>query len=90
MELASAPESDLRDGQRAAQICRRILEQHPDDFQTMEVLAAALAETGDFSGAIEMAQRAVQVSQTRGVPGAPEQIRKALDLYARGQPLRQP
>jgi tetratricopeptide (TPR) repeat protein len=59
--LATCPDDAHRDGARAVSLARRALEQNGGS-SARDALAAALAETGDFPGAVEQAQQAVDLT----------------------------
>jgi tetratricopeptide (TPR) repeat protein len=59
--LATCPDDAHRDGARAVTLARRALDQGGGSA-ARDALAAALAETGDFPGAVEQAQQAVDLT----------------------------
>ena len=87
-ELATAPEPGLRDGARAVALATRLVEARPRDPVAHELLAAALAETGQFEASIRHAERALAMAS--GNPRLVNEIRARLSLYRRGEPFRQP
>jgi cytochrome c-type biogenesis protein CcmH/NrfG len=58
------------------------------DPAVMDTLAAALASTGDFAGAVSAAEAAVEIANRLGTAALAEQIRDRLAVYRRGQPYR--
>ncbi len=89
-ELATAPAAELRDGEEAVRLARRVHEAYPDDPGSADVLAAALAETGDFEQAAAVAGRALERARAGGGAEAAEGIRARLEVYRQGRPFRQP
>lgn len=89
-QLATAPAPDLRDGQRAVQLARPVVQRFPQDPQALDLLAAALAESGDFDRAAGLAQRALLSARSQGQHGLAAQIATRLGLYQEKKPFRQP
>ena len=91
MLLASHPEEKVRDGDQALLLARRAMAGAMGESPwVMDVLAAAMAETGEFDKAVETAERVVELAQRRQV--APEdlaQMRARLALYRESRPYRQ-
>lgn len=88
--LATASEPEVRDGQRAVTLARELLRSRPGP-DVAETLAMALAEIGDFEQAVQLQEQVVQRSRQRGEPPASLQPREQrLELYRRGQPVRDP
>jgi predicted Zn-dependent protease len=87
--LATCPDASMRDGRQAVRLaesaCRTT---HYEDGYCLDVLAAALAETGDFQRAVHLAAEAVARLQAEGQPSAP--IEQRLALYHQGRPYREP
>jgi Flp pilus assembly protein TadD len=88
-KLATAEEPQLRDGftalRLAKQCCRVAGDGHPVPLDT---LAAAYAEVGSFDQAVEVAQRAAQLADSRGQNDLAGQIRERSRLYEKRQPFR--
>lgn len=84
--LATSPEDDLRDGQRAIELATRACE--ITEYKTPHVLstlAAAYAESGDFENAIKWSQKAVELND----PENKEQMENELKSYRDGKPWRE-
>jgi tetratricopeptide (TPR) repeat protein len=82
---ATCPLADFRDGPSAVAHAQRALElakENPAEYQA--VLAAAYAEAGDFSRAVEWQSRCLEASP----PESLAQMRERLKLYESQQPLR--
>lgn len=86
--LATAPDDDLRDGTRAEELARLVVETLRNPA-TLDTLAAALAETGDFDEAVSVMEEAIRLSAA-----APTTANKGLEarvsLYRAGKAYRQP
>ena len=88
--LATTAAADVRDGPAALAHARRAVElTGARDAVALDVLAAALAETGELGGAVEAAERAAASAslEDRELLGG---IRERLRLYRRGRPYRAP
>jgi hypothetical protein len=81
--LAAAPDDRVRNGKRAVQLAQRANKLHgtpsPD---TLDTLAAAYAEAGQFDRAIETQQQAIALAPDREI------FQQRLQLYKSGKPLR--
>lgn len=86
-ELATAPEADLRDGAEAVRLARSALARSPQDPVYEYTLAAALAETGDFKGALDAAEQAEREAERLGRAGQAATIRAAIARLQAGRPL---
>lgn len=99
--LATSPEDELRDGERALKLASKAAElsghQKPHILST---LGAAYAETGDFENAkkwsqmaVELAQKAVETAdneaERKRLQDELEQLKKELESYGRGEPVRE-
>ena len=76
--LAASPLRDLRDGDRALSLLQ-IQGADSVDSSTAEVLAMALAETGDFQRAVAVQRNILQAAGEAGLEVA--WVRRRLDLY---------
>ena len=89
--LATLPEDELRDGARALEVIRAVIEKSPEeDPAHLDTLAAALAETGDFAGAARTMKKVRARFRAAGAP--PElldQIRAHEAAYGAGRPWRE-
>jgi tetratricopeptide (TPR) repeat protein len=85
--LATCPEGQYRDAQKALELARKALALRKDsDPQYQEMLAAVFADAGNFAEAIQWQERAVQaLSLQEG-----EQARARLHLFRKQLPYRQP
>jgi len=84
--LATCPDAQYRDGEKAVSNARRACEllrwKH---WNTLEVLAAAFAEDGQFTEAVKWQTKALELAP----PGAKPQLRSRLERFAAGSPYRQ-
>jgi tetratricopeptide (TPR) repeat protein len=89
--FATSPDDSLRDGKKAVQLAegamrvsgRRI----PIIFRT---LAAAYAESGEFSNAIQIARQGSELANSQGNPGLATELQGNIALYQEQRPLRDP
>ena len=89
--FSTSPDSSLRDGTKAVQLAEQAVRvsgrRIPILFRT---LAAAYAESGQFSEAIQAAQQGIQLANSQGNPGLATELQSNIDLYQERQPLRDP
>jgi tetratricopeptide (TPR) repeat protein len=89
--FATSPDESLRDGTKAVRLAEEALRisagRIPIIFRT---LAAAYAETGRFSEAIQTAQRGIELANSQGNPGLAAELQGNIALYQERQPLRDP
>ena len=88
--LATHEDAQLRDGAEAVRLAERACELTEYKLPyTLDTLAAAYAELGQFDQAIETAQRAAQSAQKAGKRELSESIRNRLKLYQAKRPYRE-
>jgi len=89
--FATSPDDSLRDGAKAVQLAEQAMRisggRIPIIFRT---LAAAYAENGRFSEAIQTAQRGIELANSRGNSGLATELQSSIVLYQERQPLRDP
>jgi protein O-mannosyl-transferase len=89
--FATSPDDSLRDGANAVQLAEEALRisahRIPIIFRT---LAAAYAETGAFSKAIQTAQEGIELANSQGNSGLATELQGNIALYEQRQPLRDP
>jgi Tfp pilus assembly protein PilF len=89
--FATSPEDSLRDGAQAVQLAEQAMRisggRIPVIFRT---LAAAHAESGQFSEAIETAQQGIALANSQGNSGLATELEGNIALYRERQPLRDP
>jgi tetratricopeptide (TPR) repeat protein len=84
--LATNPDSKVRDGKKAVALAQKSCELSGwKDSQTVDTLAAAYAEIGDFKNAIEFENKAIALKKA-DEPDGDERAR--LQLYEDHQPYR--
>ena len=89
--LATCPMADLRDGPRAVELARQAMHNAAGaDLPAREALAAALAEVGDFPGAVSILDEVLEdVSRAMGT-ATRERLKSQLDRYRNRTPIRDP
>lgn len=89
--FATSPDPSLRDGPRALELAEHALRlsagRIPILFRT---LAAAYAENGRFSEAIQTAQKGIELAKSQGNPGLATELQGNVTIYEQHQPLRDP
>ena len=89
--LATSPDESLRDGAKAVQLAEQALRisggRIPIIFRT---LAAAYAESGRFSEAIQTAQQGIELADSQGNSGLATELQGNIALYQERRPLRDP
>jgi len=89
--LATVPDDSLRDGARAVELATQSVQiGDGQDYRSLDTLAAALAEDGQFEKAVEIAARAAEAARMAGDPGVARDIAGRIDLYQDGQASRLP
>ncbi len=86
--LATSPEDDLRDGEEALRLARRVVAAHPDTIAGLRALAAAWAETGNFAEGVHVIEHALVVAKAKRSDADLDQLGRDLAQMRRGQPLR--
>jgi serine/threonine-protein kinase len=82
---ATAPDPDVRNGQRAKECATRACELSEwDDPSYLDTLAAACAELGEFDDAVKWMEQAME----KVPPEVEDDYRSRLDLYQDGKPVR--
>jgi hypothetical protein len=88
--LATAPDADVRNGVEAEQFAEEANSQaRAEDPNTLDVLAAACAEKGDFAHASEYASRALELANHNNLRALASAIRSRLSMYADQKPFRE-
>ena len=86
--LAVSPEEGVRDGARAVELARSVVDEQPL-VDHLETLAMALAEAGRFDDAVTWQQRALEAERQAAGGNSPQRLDR-LALYQARQPLRAP
>jgi len=89
--FATSPDQSLRDGPKAVELAEQALRlsggRIPILFRT---LAAAYAESGEFSKAIQTAQQGIELANSQGNSGLATELQGNIELYQEQRPLRDP
>ena len=89
--LAAAPDSATRDGAQAVALARRASRMAGDmNPLILRTLAAAYAEAGDFSSAIETAARGADYATKQHNAFLADELRRNMTLYEEKTPLHDP
>ena len=88
--LATYPVDAIRDGKRAVELAAKATTLPGGDVPiVLRTLAAAYAESGDFSKAIDTAQRAIDLSTTQNNTSLLATLRHEIELYQARTPYRE-
>ncbi len=89
--FATCPEDSVRDGRQAIELAEKALRISGGKIPMIySVLAAAYAETGRFSDAIQTAQRGAELAINQGNQPLAAELQSNIALYQSGRPLRDP
>jgi tetratricopeptide (TPR) repeat protein len=89
--LATWPEASLRDGNKAVELAQQANAlTGGENPLILHTLAAAFAEAGRFSEAVETAQRALQLAGAQSNTGLAGQLQSEMKLYQAGIPFHLP
>jgi Flp pilus assembly protein TadD len=87
--LATSIDDSLRDGRRAVELASSVIhDSRRENSIVLRTLAAALAETGNFSEAIDTAQRALQAANATGDTNISLDLERNIEGYRLNRPLR--
>ncbi len=88
--LATARDDSVRNGREALELAHRAgALVHDSNPNTLDALAAAYAETGDYATALKTAFAALDVAKASGQTDLAAEIELRIELYRRSQPFRQ-
>ncbi|MDG2385699.1 MAG: ASPIC/UnbV domain-containing protein [Pirellulaceae bacterium] len=88
-QLATNPRDDIRNGQMAVKMATHAAKLTQNNNPgLLDTLAASLAEAGDFSQAIGVSKRAIEIAERSGNLPLSGRLRSRLTLYGRGEPYR--
>jgi Flp pilus assembly protein TadD len=83
------PQPSLRDGARAVQLATQASQAAGGTNPLfLRTLAAAYAQAGQFSDAVQTAQKALELAEPRSKPLA-DALRREVKLYEAGRPFEQ-
>jgi hypothetical protein len=87
--LATSSNPSTRDGPKAVELAGEVAQRlgHPNAF-VLRTLAAAYAESGRFTEAIDAAEQGFQLATAQGNSPLAEDLRHNIDNYRMGLPLR--
>ena len=85
--LATCPDSEVRNGTRAVELARTVVQRFADDASAWEILAAAYAEADCYPDAVNAARRALELTKAQHKEITSEML-ECLRLYEAGQPYR--
>jgi tetratricopeptide (TPR) repeat protein len=89
--LAASPQAALRDGPKAVQLAQRANDlAGGKNAIFLHTLAAALAEAGRFSEAVEMARQASRLTEAQSETGLTRVLQSEIRLYQAGIPYHIP
>jgi cytochrome c-type biogenesis protein CcmH/NrfG len=86
--LATSADPSIRNGEKAVELAQQASSLSGDNASVLRTLAAAYAENGQFSDAIETAERAVSLAVSKGDLQLAEDLRREISLYRERLPLR--
>ena len=87
--MATSADDQVRDGALALDLATRASNTLDDrDPKQLTIVAAAKAETGDFQGAMRVAEHALKLAQEMNVQDMAAAVKLQLEKYRAGQPLR--
>ncbi len=84
--LATAPQASLRDGARAVRLAAQASQAKGNNNPVpLRTLAAAYAEEGRFSDAVQIAQSALQLAEAQAHSALADALRREIKLYSARQ-----
>ncbi|MBM4093260.1 MAG: tetratricopeptide repeat protein, partial [Planctomycetes bacterium] len=86
--LATCPEADVRNGELAVQFAATAVELRRD-ADSLDTLAAAYAENGEFDKAVDTETQALEEAAKADASFDPTEYRDRLKLYQQNMPYRQ-
>lgn len=86
--LSTVPDASMRDGAEAVRLARRAIELRGASPDSWDILATALAETGDFAQAASFADKAATLARQSGNEAQAFAILKRRDAYNQQRPWR--
>jgi tetratricopeptide (TPR) repeat protein len=89
--LATCPQASLRNGNKAVELARQANElTGGENPVVLHILAAAYAEAGRFSDAVETAQLALHLAEAQSNTTLAGQLQSEMKLYQAGSPFHSP
>lgn len=87
--LATSTDDAVRNGREAQEVAERALRLDPDNPVILNALAAALAENGNFAGAVTTVERAVKLARQKGDAALQQVSEQRVALFKEQKLLRQ-
>ena len=89
--FATAPDQSIRNGAKAVELAEGALRISGGRIPILlRTLAAAYAESGEFSKAIQTAQQGIELANSQGNSGLATELQGNIALYQEQRPLRDP
>jgi tetratricopeptide (TPR) repeat protein len=87
--LSTAPEAELRNGERALRLAQHAVDMTPQPtLQMLDALASSFAEVGQYDDAVATAERALSQATAAGDQRSIREFTAKADLYRQHKPLR--
>ncbi|MFO0946979.1 MAG: tetratricopeptide repeat protein [Planctomycetota bacterium] len=88
--LATSPDESVRDGKEARALAEQVLKAtSPNNPQALDALAAAWAESGDFTRATNLAERSAAILAAPAQSEERNAVLQRADQYRAGKPFRE-
>jgi protein O-mannosyl-transferase len=88
--LATCADPSVRNGARAVELATKATRlSHSQDPGALDALAAALAESAQFTAATDAAEQAAAIAQRRGAEALAQAIQSRLALYRQNSPFHE-
>ncbi|QSX36624.1 tetratricopeptide repeat protein [Shewanella sedimentimangrovi] len=87
--LATCPEAEYRDGNKALTLAQQLLATNADDPSILDNLAAAYAELGQFERAVDVQQQAIKALLRSSETAKVDEFNKRLESYRQNRPFRE-
>jgi len=87
--LATAADAEDRNPSEALSLAEAAYSREPASVQTTEILAAALASSGQFKTATEVIESALRLAEDSGETQLIQTLQDRAELYRSGKPYRQ-
>ncbi|MCG9697526.1 sel1 repeat family protein [Shewanella sp. Isolate11] len=87
--LSTCPEPEYRNGDRAIEIGKGLVEANEQDPTNLDNLAAAYAEIGDYTAAIHTQKRAIEALKHSSQLNRFDEFERRLQKYQQQQPYRE-
>ena len=87
--LATCPEAEYRDGNKALQLSLQLLKVNENDPTNLDNLAAAYAEVGDFGAAVSTQQKAIAALKMTAEATKTDEFKQRLHSYEQKRAYRE-